>query len=189
MAKRYTVHVTREIIDRAIKNNSRACMVANAVAASVPGSTNIDVTSQQIRFTDTDGFRYAFPTPSSAEWAIIDFDAGVDIEPFDFRLDRANAIKQARRVVTDPASKEKIRAASSERAAAKREGRDPDPEKISTAGVKKETVSSGRRPSTRPGGKGPGRPPSKRSYGHRVMKINQYRERDGLLPPKAEQEA
>jgi hypothetical protein len=82
------IDVTQENIDRAVKNCSNRCAVADAIKDAVPKAVRIRVDLQTIRWTDpAERVRYIYLTPARAQKYIIDFDAGVEIEPFRFRLD------------------------------------------------------------------------------------------------------
>ena len=85
-----TIHVTREIIDVAIRRDSKNCMIAETINATFPNAHNVVVDAATIRWSDHDkGLRYTFTTPLIARDAILKFDLGKDIEPFSFTLRRA----------------------------------------------------------------------------------------------------
>jgi hypothetical protein len=82
------VNVTQENIDRAVKNCSSRCAVADAIKDAVPKAVRIRVDMQTIRWTDpVKQVRYIYLTPARAQQYIIAFDAGDKIQPFQFRLD------------------------------------------------------------------------------------------------------
>lgn len=88
-----TVEVTEEDIKRAERNNSFHCVVSQAIARTVPDATSIDTDMQSIRFTvpvSMDGTcqRWIYWTPYSIQEYIVDFDAGEDIQPFKFKLQK-----------------------------------------------------------------------------------------------------
>lgn len=195
-SKRHTITVTQEIIDTAIRGSSRRCMVADAIAAAIPDASQIRVDSVELRFT-LNGHRYSWITPNIAQWAIIDFDAGLPVEPFVFKLNHDNARRLRRHAPTTAAGRAKVAQAAAERAAAKREGRDPDPELVSVRGVEWGTVSGGvkssRPPAMAKARKDAGLPAhvrmTHRSYGIRELRVNRHREDDGLLPARDEEGA
>jgi hypothetical protein len=82
---RFEIAVTQADIDRAIQSNSAKCVVAQAIARTLPDAMRIDVDTQTIRFT-MNGERYAYLTPYSVTGYVIAFDAGDEITPFRFRL-------------------------------------------------------------------------------------------------------
>ena len=49
--KRFKVEVTEEDISKAQRNNSYKCVVAQAIARTIPDATRIEVDTQAIRFT------------------------------------------------------------------------------------------------------------------------------------------
>jgi len=88
---RHTIEVTQGDIDRAMTKNSSRCVVATAIARSIPSATRISVDVQSIRFTVA-GERFAYLTPYAVSGYVVAFDAGDDIHPFRFRLDEAHAV-------------------------------------------------------------------------------------------------
>jgi len=86
MASKYTtIHVTQEDVDKALRRNSARCVLATAVARSIPGASKVAVDLQALRFT-LDGERHVYFTPPAAVGYVIAFDAGDAIHPFSFRL-------------------------------------------------------------------------------------------------------
>lgn len=89
-----TVHVTEEVIGRAVRADSTACMIADAIKEQVPGARSVSVDLQSIRWTDpTKGLRYIYLTPSNAQGALIMFDQGMAMEPFTVRLRSAHVTR------------------------------------------------------------------------------------------------
>ena len=87
MAKQFTqISVTEEDIRKGFVNDSAKCVVATTLGRTIPGATRIEVDTQTIRYTGTDGKRHVFLTPYAVYGYIVAFDAGDDIEPFAFRL-------------------------------------------------------------------------------------------------------
>ena len=84
--------VTAELLERAVRKDSRHCLVAEAIKAAQPELRNVSVDLATIRYTDPKrGKRLVFLTPLRAQAAIISFDAGVPAErwePFTFHLPR-----------------------------------------------------------------------------------------------------
>jgi hypothetical protein len=194
---RFTVEVTERDIERAHKNDSYNCVVAQAVARTVQDATRIEVDTQSIRFTVGDE-RRIYMTPYAVQGYVIAFDAGEPIEPFSFQL--RNPRRVARRVRTDAGravsrATETARRATSKQAAAKvttpKEkavvtAAEPsgDPEKDAAAAARAAYAEAsaehaGAKLSVK---KGPQAPPrvfkkKARAYGHRLLRINKEVER------------
>jgi hypothetical protein len=84
---RVKFQVTAEHIKSACKENSRHCMIADAILAHLPGVRNISVDMMNIRWSDpATGWRYIYMTPKPAQFALVDFDMGLPIEPFSFQV-------------------------------------------------------------------------------------------------------
>ncbi len=87
------VKVTQEIIDHAIARDSGHCVVADAIAATLPHVNHVSVDLQTIRFTDPKKHeRYVYLTPRSAALAIIQTDQGEKPAPFNLRLRSAHVL-------------------------------------------------------------------------------------------------
>lgn len=83
---RLNFHVTAEHIARAKRADSEHCMIADALRDWRPEAAFISVDLQTIRFTDERaGRRYVYLTPPAAQAALIDWDQGLDVEPFRVR--------------------------------------------------------------------------------------------------------
>ena len=109
-SKKYTtIHVTQEDIDRALKRQSARCVVATAIARSIPGATKVAVDLQALRFT-VDGERHVYFTPPGAVGYVVAFDAGDTIHPFSFRLSEAHRLPIAPARPKSPAGIERTRA-------------------------------------------------------------------------------
>lgn len=92
LASRVKFEVTAEIIKNACKENSRHCMIAQAVAATLPHVRNISVDMMTIRWSDPErGWRYIYLTPKPAQYALVDYDMGLKIEPFTFQVRSGHA--------------------------------------------------------------------------------------------------
>ena len=90
------IFVTIERIAQAIKRNSSACMVADAIKEAFPWARNVSVDIQTIRFTDPESkLRYIFLTPRKIQEYIVDWDSGTNPEPFDFILGKPVQIVKA----------------------------------------------------------------------------------------------
>lgn len=95
---RVNVEVTEQDIARAIVSDSYKCVVAQAIARTIPDSTKIEVDVQTIRFTrQGTQKRYVYLTPFQVQGYVVAFDAGDCIEPFKFQL--RNPIIAKRRVL------------------------------------------------------------------------------------------
>jgi len=95
---RFNIDVTADRIARGLRANSSSCVVSQAIAASVPDATRIDTDIQTIRFT-RNGVRYCYLTPYVVQGYVVAFDAGDPIEPFKFQL--RDPIRIQRRTITD----------------------------------------------------------------------------------------
>jgi hypothetical protein len=85
------VEVTQEDIEKADPKKSGRCVVARAIARTIPDAHRIEVDVQSIRYTQ-DGERHIFFTPYPVTGYIVAFDAGKEIHPFRFRLNEAARI-------------------------------------------------------------------------------------------------
>jgi hypothetical protein len=189
---RFDIRVTQDDIDRAHRNDSYHCVVAQAIARAIPEATNIDVDTQTIRFT-LKGERLWYLTPYAVQGYVIAFDAGDHIEPFRFRIDSP---RRARRDLRNlEVRREQKRA---ERVArAEREGRIYTPRSSVADTETPATLSTAVPPEVTEAGAvlaaygaevrsrgdgGVGKPPprvfrtKRRSYGHRLLRINQARD-------------
>lgn len=102
--RRFHVFVTQPLIDQSIGRDSSHCMIAESIRASVPGSQNIAVDLQTIRFTMPErGQRFTFLTPRVAQRNLLYLDQGQRdmLQPYEFSLyngqvTQANPKKTAR---------------------------------------------------------------------------------------------
>ena len=118
-SQRFRIEVTPKDIARAHQNDSYKCVVAQAIARTIPDAHRIEVDTQAIRFTRaTTGSRYVYLTPYAVQGYVIAFDAGDKIEPFRFNLSERGMLRAKRRVLT-PAGRKANAAASRVRKAAK----------------------------------------------------------------------
>lgn len=139
-----TIQVTQADIDKSLHKNSSKCVLATAVARSIPGARRIDVDLQTVRFT-VDGERHVYLTPPGASGYVIAFDAGDPIHPFGFRLSENHkvSVRQDKRT---PAAKERIRTRAAIQAAEKKQERaqarveavssEPEPDPVDVAAAK-----------------------------------------------------
>jgi len=104
-----TIHVTQEDIDRALRAQSARCVIATAIARSIPGATKVAVDLQALRFT-VDGERHVYFTPPGAVGYVVAFDAGDPIHPFSFRLSEAHRLPIAPARPKSPSGIERTRA-------------------------------------------------------------------------------
>jgi hypothetical protein len=82
-----SIRVTQADIDKAIVKNSSHCVVATAIARSIPDANRIVVDVQAIRFsTRTKAQRHTYLTPPVVAGYVVAFDAGDPIHPFRFTL-------------------------------------------------------------------------------------------------------
>jgi hypothetical protein len=84
---RPTIQVTQQEIDDGLRENSRHCMIAEAVKHSIPNAKTVSVDLATIRFTNKrTGERFTYMTPYLAQQALVKFDNGEKPEPFKFQL-------------------------------------------------------------------------------------------------------
>lgn len=154
---RPVIDVTEEIVAEATRGDSSHCMIADAIAAQIPGATRVAVDLQTIRWSNRDkGERYVYLTPPVAQDALVRFDQGQPVEPIMFRLRAAqvtrirgaggqlNAQHSAEReqfYAEKEASGEPLTAA--EKRGRSRLGKRQGPERPTTQGPKRVSVDSG----------------------------------------------
>jgi hypothetical protein len=91
---RPVIEVTEDIITNATQGDSSHCMIADAIAAQIPGAKNVSVDLATIRWSDRKkGERYVFLTPPDAQDALVRFDQGQPVEPIAFRLRAAQVTR------------------------------------------------------------------------------------------------
>jgi hypothetical protein len=96
--KTWNIQVTEDDIQWAQRNNSSKCVVAKAIARTLPECSYIGVDIQTVRFS-LGLWRYEYLTPPSIQDYIVSFDAGDVIKPFKFRLQRPKI--RERQVLSD----------------------------------------------------------------------------------------
>lgn len=85
--QQWTVAVEQDHIDAAVRRDSHRCMIANAVAAQIPGAKYVQVDLQSVRFSNTEkGKRYIYMTPPQGQKALLAFDRGKKQTPFKLTL-------------------------------------------------------------------------------------------------------
>ena len=85
--KNALINVTSKEIETSIPEDSRHCMIADAVKHCLPDVRSVSVDLATIRFTKTEsGERFTYATPYPAQQALVSFDNGTKPEPFSFRL-------------------------------------------------------------------------------------------------------
>jgi len=97
------IRVTQDIIDNAIRGNSRHCMVADAIRAAGIKATRVTVDVNLLRFTERVGdetIRWGYITPVRVQNYIVAFDAGDTIEPFAFDLKSDMRVPLSRQIHT-----------------------------------------------------------------------------------------
>jgi hypothetical protein len=179
---RFNVHVTEKDIERAKRNDSYTCVVAQAIARTVPDATRIEVDNQTIRFTRP-GRRLKFLTPYVVAGYVVAFDAGDPIAPFSFQL--RNPIQAAKKTYT-PVGRAIHRARNVARRQAKKRakvaGLPLDSPEVTAQIRESATAAYAEAVQANPGQQStqPGRitavrvfKKKQRSYGHRLLRINQ----------------
>jgi hypothetical protein len=87
MSATLKVSVTAPLIERATQRDSRHCMIAEAITAARPTFRNVIVDLATIRWTNPrTGKRYIALTPEAAAMALVAFDQGKQVDPFDLAL-------------------------------------------------------------------------------------------------------
>ncbi len=77
-APRVELHITEDIIDKAVPRDSGHCIWADAVKAAYPDAQRIAVDVQTIRFSDPKkGLRFTYLTPRVAQVSLINWDQGI----------------------------------------------------------------------------------------------------------------
>src|SRR5215469_3403443 len=90
---RYKIAVTTKNIEESCRNDSRHCMIADAIKEQFPEARNISVDMMTIRWSDPrKGWRYIYLTPKPAQKALIAYDFGKKIEPFSFQVRSGHAV-------------------------------------------------------------------------------------------------
>lgn len=112
------IQVTEADITKAESNNSMRCVVAQAIARTIPDASRISVDVQTVRWS-AGNERFVFLTPYSVQGYVVAFDAGDKIEPFTFNLDNRKRI-DVRKQTKTPAGKAVGRATERQRSARKR---------------------------------------------------------------------
>lgn len=81
------IHISQELIDTAVRRDSRHCMIADGIKEAIPGAQYILVDLQSIRYSmPGEQKRYLHLTPLKAQRALIEFDRGKKVKPFSFTL-------------------------------------------------------------------------------------------------------
>jgi hypothetical protein len=93
-APKLKINVSTEMIEVAVRADSRHCMIAQAVADAYPNARYIAIDLASIRFSDREkGFRYQYFTPAIAQRALLEFDKGELPTPFSCVLIRGHSSK------------------------------------------------------------------------------------------------
>ena len=102
--KTYRIEVTPLDIQKAERNNSYKCVLAQAIQRTIPEADRIMIDLQTIRFS-LEGYRFQYLTgPQEADY-VVSFDAGDQLKPFSFNLRKPRVTrKKATRV--DPTAPE-----------------------------------------------------------------------------------
>lgn len=97
MTTKRTILISQEGIATAEQESSSHCVIAEAIKQQIPGVKQVAVDLATIRWTEPDkGKRYIFLTPRIAQIALMNFDLGHHIQPFELEL-RPAQIFNARR--------------------------------------------------------------------------------------------
>jgi hypothetical protein len=104
--------VKKHHIEGAIRRNSHACMIADAIQEAIPGIIHLTVTTNMgVRFSDPKtGRRYFYHIPLSAVNALKKWDKGEEISPFRVNLITGHSEIMRRRQHGFKASKKQYKA-------------------------------------------------------------------------------
>lgn len=166
------VRVSEHDIAWGARDDSSRCMVARALARAVEDASRIEVDTQTIRFTNSKG-RFAYLTPLRVQQYVAAFDAGEHIAPFEFTI--RNPMRLRRNLATpEERAEQRVRTIT--------EAPDDDATKAPLRSTRKASSRAGERRWT-PVSEGHRPPPrvfktKKRTYGARVLRINQPREEE-----------
>jgi hypothetical protein len=87
MTNKAVVRVSKTDISDSVPKNSERCMIASALHRSIPNARYVSVDVASVRYSDVQtGRRHIFLTPPNAQRALLQFDKGEKVEPFQFTL-------------------------------------------------------------------------------------------------------
>jgi hypothetical protein len=90
VAPRPRITVTDRHIAEAIRGSSGGCMIADAIKEALPDARSVTVDLQTIRWSDpARRLRYIYLTPAKCMQALVDYDQGKKVEPFNFSVRNA----------------------------------------------------------------------------------------------------
>ena len=96
-APRIKVEITAERIANSIKRDSRHCMISEAVKEAAPFASDVRTDVAFIRVRNPERrLDYHYATPKIAVKALVDWDEGIEIEPFTFTIGKATHITRYR---------------------------------------------------------------------------------------------
>jgi hypothetical protein len=82
-------------------------MIADTIYAVVPNAYAVSVDIQCIRWSDREkGLRYVYLTPATAQIALVEFDQGVEPQPFSFQLRNGQVTPMYRNAKTAKSNKQ-----------------------------------------------------------------------------------
>lgn len=173
---RYKIVVTDADIERAVKADSYHCVVSQAIARSIPDAHHIEVDSQTIRFTRGDE-RLVYLTPYTVMGYVVAFDAGDKIEPFTFTIKQPKVVRRRwlgeKRAASQKKSRDRVK-----RRKTLPEVPTEKPADVNEAIAGLTALNEQNKFQT--SGQGRAAPrvfkTKRRTYGHRVLRINQERE-------------
>lgn len=81
------IKVTKPNILNAVRKDSHRCMIADAIHQCDPEAKYVSVDIQQIQWSNLrNRVRYFALTPPKAQLALLAFDSGRDVKPFEFTI-------------------------------------------------------------------------------------------------------
>jgi hypothetical protein len=84
---RMKLTITSAHIEKSIRNDANHCMIASALKEKIPTARWVAVDLQKMRWTDrVAGKQFVGLTPLPAKRALLAFDKGEDVKPFEFTM-------------------------------------------------------------------------------------------------------
>ncbi|HKE51285.1 MAG TPA: hypothetical protein VKE25_07225 [Actinomycetes bacterium] len=101
------IDITPEQYDRAVKSDSGACLIADAIKAQHPHLSSVSVDMATIRVSDRKrGLRFVYLTPPEAQHVLLSFDQGWSNPTEKLTIKRAVRVQVITRNATGPKSNE-----------------------------------------------------------------------------------
>ena len=92
------IKINTDLIYTSKQADSSHCMIAEALKLALPEAKSISVDLQTIRFSLPEKrLRFVYLTPRIAQIALVEFDQGIEPEPFEFNLSRGHVTAMYKR--------------------------------------------------------------------------------------------